>query len=143
MRSRDLAIFFFSLGIFLGFVGGLYDSPISVVNKESDLKVDAEYINGILTASSILFGIWTIVMERKPEGREIIKSEHEHLIMSELFFIPFAFLVISVIFVSLTAVNLFSSQFTLLVCALGFATNAIFIAFALHFYKFKKQSERK
>ena len=64
MRLRNLI---FLLMIFSIFAYGLYDSPFSAANADSDFKVDAEYLNGILTASGILFGIWVIVIERKPQ----------------------------------------------------------------------------
>lgn len=134
MRSRDFILLSFT--IFLVFAYGLYDSPLSTVNRESDFEVEAEYINGILTASGILFGLWFVVIERKPKDG-FKRWQYEHNI-SESFFFCFAFLIISVLLVALTAVNLYSSVFALLFCTISFIINTCIITLTLYFYKFKE-----
>lgn len=133
MRSKKYVLFIFM--ICLLFAYGLYDSPLSVVNRDSDFKVDAEYINGILTASGILFGIWAIIIERMPE-EEVKKWQYKHII-SKGFWFSFVLLIVSVLLVTLTAVNFYSSTFTLLFCTLSFLMNASILTLTLYFYKFK------
>jgi len=117
------------------FAYGLYDSPLSTVNRETDFKVDPEYINGILTASGILFGIWAIIIERIP------KEEHKkrlYKISIKGFWLPFAFFVVFVLLLALTAVNFYSFHLTVIVGTISFLVNAFFLTLALYLYKFRE-----
>jgi len=132
MRAKFLVLFIMFLITIFSY--GLYGSPLYGFG---DSKVDVEYINGILTASGILFGIWAILIERKPKERT--KKWLYETVISESFFFSFAFLITSVLLVCLTAVDIMSSLVTLFVSAFSFFINAFLIAFTLHFYKFREE----
>jgi len=104
-------------------------------NAEIDIEVDAEYINGILTASGILFGIWAIVIERKP--KESVQKWLFGTAIKDCFLIAFIFLTLTVFFVALNALNLFSSLFTLVACSISFFINAFLIVLSLYYYHFR------
>ena len=75
---RSLFIASLAIIILVFFFIGLYDSPISIFTRENAFEVEAEYLSGILSASSILFGIWAIVLEKKPEN-VVYKWLFEHV----------------------------------------------------------------
>jgi hypothetical protein len=45
-------------------------------------SVNPEYINGVLTASSILFGFWFIMLERKPKNERFLGQVRNNLLFS-------------------------------------------------------------
>lgn len=114
------------------FIGGLYASPFAL---KQDFQVQSEYLSGLLTANGILFALWGIIIERKPR-QETERWMYEHTIIIE-FFLPFFLFAVSLFFVTLTALNLFSSVFALVFCSFSFFMNALLITFALYFHKFK------
>jgi hypothetical protein len=111
------------------------------------IQVSAEYTDGILTASSILYGIWGIVitltkpnkkeMSKKPEEEteeETFEKEFERIreyvyknVMPLGFFIMLLFLCIDVFFVVLVSLNIFSQGIALFYTALTFFLNALFL----------------
>lgn len=105
----------------------------------SGFQVQPEYLTGILSASSILFGLWAIIIERKPEG--IFQESTYYKSIPDLFWVSLILLITSVMLVLFTAVELFSSSFTLVVCVLSFVLNAFFLSLALHYYIFRKVSK--
>lgn len=111
-------------------------ASIGVFGLPKDFKVDVEYINGILTASSILFGFWAILIERKPEERTK-KLVYENFI-TKAFFFSFAFLVFSVLSMHFSALNIISSVETLVINTISFCLNAYFLTVTLYYYKFKE-----
>lgn len=121
-------------------IGGLYGTQFSLVHRDAEINVDAQYTNGILTASSILFGIWAIVIERKPEGKtseaERSRWQYENIIPNS-FFICLSFLVFSVLLMALTALGAYSPMWALVVNTIGFMLNVVFLSMTLHYYKFK------
>jgi len=117
---------------------GLYDSPISPIRRGNDLHIDPEYLNGVLTASGVLFGFWAILMEkrlRKPEPPkdtiDVLKLEVFSRGMT-CFFVALVFLIASIVYVCLTALNLFSSEITLIFEVVSFAINASFLALTVY-----------
>jgi hypothetical protein len=98
-----------------------------------NFQVDAAYIDGILTASSILFGFWTMMVQRKPK-QEVEKYEAT----IATFFFSFGTLMLSVVLIFLTALNSCPSVVTLFFVTASFIVNATFLAFLLYELEFKK-----
>ena len=122
--------------ILLVLLYGLYNST-----SKSDIQINSEYINGILTASRILFGIWAVVLGIKPTKTETCDKKTKEwqykTIVSETFFFGFLFLIVDVLFLTLSAVNVFSQEVTLFFTALTFFYNALCLTITLHYYVFK------
>jgi hypothetical protein len=117
---------------YLFLIRGLDASPFAL---KQNLQVQSEYLSGMLTANGILFALWGIIIERKPQkGME--KWIYETSIIVEFFF-PFFLFAASLLFVTLTALNLFSSVLALVFCSLSFFINAALITLALYIHKFK------
>lgn len=139
LRFQYLVLTAFLLPLLLLY--GLYDSPIIHITRESDIQINPEYVNGILTASSILFGIWAFVLGTKPvEGKIYDKRTKEFLyktVVRESFFFGFLFLVVDVLFLTLVSINVFSQSLTLLFTAITFFYNTLFLTITLHYYVFK------
>jgi len=135
MHPKSLIIPSFTIFLIMIFACGLYDSPYSTFNRETDFEVDPEYINGILAASGIFFGIWAIIIERVP------KEEHKkrvYKISIKGFWYPFAFFVVFVLLIPLTAMNFYSFHLTVIVGTISFIANTIFLTLALYLYKFSE-----
>lgn len=107
---------------------GFYGLPL-------DFKVNAEYIIGVLAASSIVFGFWTMLIERKPK-EETKKFLYEHAFRFS-FFISLAVLVGSVVATYFTALDKLYSTFTLWICTTSFCFNLYVVAITLYYFKFK------
>ena len=88
------------------FLWGVY--PLSGITPEEDFDVNPEYFSGILGASSILFGLWMLLLETKPEQSKKPLDEVIFETSVEGFFLSLSFLIVSVITIALTAVDLFS-----------------------------------
>jgi len=56
----------FGILVFILFAWGYYPSPLCPYNPEDDFQIEPEYFSGILGASSILFGLWIITLEKNP-----------------------------------------------------------------------------
>jgi len=108
---------------------GIYGLPIG-------FEVNPEYINGILTASSILFGFWAVLIERQPKERT---ERFRYKILLENFFFSFTFLMLSVVMIYFAALNKLHSVFALSFCLVSFMSNAYFLAMTLYYYKFKRK----
>jgi len=125
----------------LTIVIGLYGSPFAVDTSQSDVTIDPEYINGILTASSILFGMWAVVLGMKPFESEVYdkgtrKFLHKTAVRDTFFFCLF-FLVADVLLIFLVSLGVFSQVITILFTALTFIFNVIFLTMTLYFYVFE------
>jgi hypothetical protein len=138
MKFQAIAIAFI---VIINLPFWLYDSPFAYVTREKDIKIDAEYINGILTASSILFGIWVLVLGIKPfESQVYDKKTREFLrktVVRESFFFCLFFLGANVLFVFLASLSLLSQLFTITFTGLSFLLNVAFLTLTLDFYIFK------
>ncbi len=102
---------------------GLYDLP-------PDFKVDAEYINGILTASSILFGFWVILIQTRPKKR-VQKWKYDNILVWN-FGASVVSLILSVVTMFLGALNKISSVITLSVCMVSFFANTFYLSVDLY-----------
>ena len=133
--SDVIPITFFIVLMIIGLSGLIY-------GLKEGLKVSVVYMNGILTASSILFGFWAILIERKPKKGvkrwqfEVEKWQYQ--IMSKLFYASFTSLLASVLFMYLSALDVVSSVLTLIACTISFYFNAYLVAITLYYYKFKE-----
>jgi len=125
-----LSVFFFCLVLF--FISGLFDSPLSIFNRSEDMQIDPEYLNGVLAASSILFGFWAVVYQmRAPERNTDFFENGFHFKMFGYINSALLLLVISVVFIVLTAFNMFSSAHTLIFEAFSFSVNVLLLASTL------------
>ena len=128
-------IVIFAVGLFFGFYAN---------GKPTDIQVNVEYTNGILTATGILFGIWTIVLGRKPtiikDQRDATKKFQIENYVKEEFFFSLFFLVMDVTFLAFTAVNAFSPLVTLLMVTSSFVYTALFLSLSLYYIVFKEIS---
>jgi len=143
MRMRH-AVWFIIILSGLGFsLYGLYDSPIAQFHHDTDIKVEAEYANGVLTASGILFGIWAIIIGNKPKGSSTQAKVEKWLrtLTCEIFYLCLGFLILAVLFLTLTAVGLFSSVLSLVFSAFSFITNALFLTISVQHYSVAETDE--
>jgi len=88
-------------------------------------EVDVEYINGILTASSILYGFWIVLLQVKSIPREV---------SSVFSFIALFLLLISVLMIYLNAIGLVSSTPALFACMASFIANTFMLFLTLYLY---------
>jgi len=127
-----------AIGVMIFLVYGLHGSPIYGLG---DFEIEVGYINGILTAMSILFGIWAFSLRRRPTGPT--KKFVYDTVIKETFLFAFILLMISVVFVCLTAFKLLSSIATLLFSAFSFSLDAFLIMLTLHYFKFKDYEDEE
>lgn len=121
--------------LFLGFLFlGLYDSPVSIFHIAKDVKVGAEYTNSLLTVSSILFGFWMIIISNKPKHENLSENFFFKTTTIETFYLCFGFLVLSVVFLTLTAIGLYSSAFALVFTSLSCILNSLFLTIFVRHY---------
>lgn len=138
-RQKNQRLIYALFALFLLIAFGLYDSPLTAIKRETDLKVEPEYISGILSASGILFALWAFLIEKKPKER-VAKHGYENIIFPS-FFTSLGFLILSVILVFLTGLDLFSPAYTLGFCTLSFIMNTLLLALTLKYYKFTDSYE--
>ena len=119
------------LAMFLGL------AYITASNMPPDFTVEAEYLTGMLTASAIVFGFWTILIHPKPEERTA-KWLYEE-VLSTLFFLSLGVLVVSVILIYLAALNKLYSAVALFFAIFSFLMNVVNVSLALHSFKFREQ----
>jgi hypothetical protein len=148
------AIGFFVSLLFLFFLLGFQYLPFTnapIIN----FQVNPEYTNGILTTSSILYGIWGFVFATKPSQKDIDEAEEDgekvfstkyrlklslynfQGIIRTVFRIGFFTLVINVVFIVLASCGLFSEGMALIVTAVTFLLNAFFLWLTLDNYVFR------
>lgn len=92
------------------------------------LEVDPEYINGILTASSIAYGLWGFVISRTEKGMD------EYLWIfriGKVFTILLLLLVFSVFTVFFSGLGVIPSTAALYICMWSFLMNAIAMSYTL------------
>jgi len=111
--------------IIVSFVTGIVAQLFHLI--EADF-VNPEYFSGILGASSILFGLWAIVLQQKPKEED--KRLFDYYLV--FFFISLFHLIESVIGIALTAVNLFSPTFALYIGTSSFCFNALMLGFSIY-----------
>jgi uncharacterized protein (DUF2062 family) len=117
------------------------------VQQNPKITVDASYIDGVLTASSILYAFWVILIERKPSKNEKKKIEEQsekkkikdnrQSVIIALFFGAVLFLTSSVCILFLDALGEYPSVYAFMFITISFLYNAYMIALAVC-YKFYK-----
>jgi len=122
MHSKRPTTIYYIMAFALAFQGIF----LTMLLVPEDTQVDAEYINGVLTASSILFGFWAVLMNREL-GVDMRRDIRGPLLWC------LGSLVFSVIFVYLTALNLISSVTALSVCTESFISNSFMVS--IHLYR--------
>lgn len=127
MKRSDYLILLYLVSLMLIISLGTYDRV--------DFVIEPEYTAGILGASSILFGFWFVMLERKPEGirREII---HKHYLRYVLL-MCLVFLASSVVTVFLSALNKLPSIAALIICFINFFNILFLVVFTLWEFTFK------
>lgn len=103
-----------------------------VIGTPEILEVDVGYINGILTASSILFGFWATILGIQP--KDMIEKFLRINVLKLMIFFNIVILAISVIFVYLSAMIKLPSKFALIMVTTSFLTNVMFLGTYLYFY---------
>ena len=107
-----------------------------------DVEVDVGYMNGILTASSILFGFWAILIKRKPKERtnkwQFEAKKWQYQLVARSFYGSLILLMASVLLIYLSAIDMMSSVLTLIFCTMSLFFNAYLIAITLYYYEFKE-----
>lgn len=124
-RSRLLAVPLLALIVFAS--AFLFLTP-------RDFRVDAQYINGILASSSILFGFWVLIVERKNSKEKYRLFLYRELVPSA-FFTAFAILIFSVALVYLQALDQIPSVVTLFFVTIDFFFNAWLVALTIYYYE--------
>jgi len=132
----DVTPYIFGLLLAIIFILGVY------YGLQEEFRIDVEYINGILTASSILFGFWAILIERKPKEEpnqwQSRVKKWQYKLAGTSFYASLFALMLSVLLMYLSALDVLSSVFTLMACVTSFYFNAYLLAMTLYYYKFKE-----
>ena len=120
MKSRKIAYiilaFYFIVMLSLVWVT-FYFVPVS-----AEFEVDAEYINSILTASSILYGFWMVLMQMKSTKKiSLIFS------LGALFVLAF-----SVLVTYLNAIGFVPDVLALYSCMISFLWNTAMLSAVLY-----------
>ena len=102
---------------------------LGLVGTPQDFEVNPEYINGILTASSILFGFWAVIFRRP--SKDIVKR-HIYKAYGKLILINIAILVISTLCIFYSAMDKLSSIDALFAVTLSFCSNAWLLGIGLY-----------
>jgi len=103
----------------------------------SDFEVDPEYINGIIAASSVLYGFWFVVIERRPKEKKLIRYYQR---TGVTIFFSLVFLIGSVFITYLSALNMIQSTYALSSALFSFGWNALCMTTDLYIYKFGGQA---
>ena len=111
---------------------GLILSTVIALFTPINIKIDPEYINGILTVSGILFVFWIYLLE-KPREKHWEKWKLKHII-SYIVFLLFSFLIFSVILRFASAIDFRYSLYALIFVSFSFFINAGFLSIALYFH---------
>jgi hypothetical protein len=114
---------------------GLYASPFASYQPTTEHKIDAEYTNGILTISGIMFGLWGFLLSKKPKRQKdwagwVIFN----IVTVSSFYLCFGLLILSILTLALTGVGLYSPTYTLIICTTCCIYSAVAVASFVHFY---------
>jgi len=108
--------------IFLVFITGLGLSLSHITS------VNPEYTTGVLTASSILFGFWFIMLQREPKNERFVSQVQGNLLSSLIL------LVLTVMLLYFTALSnsALLSEITLFIATMSFILNIFYVLLFLH-----------
>lgn len=93
------------------------------------LEVDPEYINGILTASSIIYGLWGFIISRTEKG---MSGYFWKFNIIKVFTASFLFLAFSVFLLFLSGLRIIHPAYALYVGMNSFLLNAFAMTTTLH-----------
>jgi membrane-associated HD superfamily phosphohydrolase len=137
-KRQKRRLYFFAIMFFVPFLlFGLYYSPIAHVGGLSDFKVDTTLMSVIFGASTILFGIWGIIIREEPKG--VAKKWTRQNVLKESFMICFIYLVFSFIVMFLTALNAFSPILALGWFFVSSIFNASLLLVTINYYYFYEE----
>lgn len=103
---------------------------LALTPEQSEINVT--YINGILTASSILFGFWATLFGIRPKGA-IGKTLYRDVLRGSVFFSIFL-LSLSVVSVFFSAMNGLSSKSACGIVTFSFLMNLGFLGMHMHYH---------
>lgn len=124
MRRFSFYFFMIEVGMILSTVDALF-TPLNI-------KIDPEYINGVLTASSILFVFWIYLLEKpreKPWEKWMLKHATSYVV-----FLLFSLLIFSGILIFASAIDFRYSLHAMIFVAFSFFINALFLSIQLYFH---------
>jgi hypothetical protein len=119
--------------------GGFFFLGWSVHGTNQDYPVNVSYINGILTACGILFGIWVLVLGNRPKKGDVsnpIKLRLFRTTVKDFFFFCLLSLVMDVLAIAFTAIDIFSPVITLFMVTMTFGFTALFLSLSVYTYIF-------
>jgi hypothetical protein len=90
----------------------------------------------MLTASAIIFGFWSILIQEKP--KRIDRENVYRLVLIVLFFFSLTTLILSVVDVYLVACGKVPPSAALWVCMYSFLSNAVNFSIGLYYQKLKE-----
>jgi hypothetical protein len=93
-------------------------------------QVDSEYINGILTALSIVYGFWIMMLGKEP--KEFFERFRYKYYLRDLIYYNVELLFFSILYVFLNAMRMIPSYLTLILLTISFLFNIIFLGIYLH-----------
>jgi len=96
------------------------------------IQIDPEYLNGILTASSILYGFLAVMLGREPK-EYLEKFRYKYFLRGDIYY-SFEILAFSVIYLSLSAVKVIPSTLPLVFLTISFLFNALIVMIHLHYH---------
>jgi hypothetical protein len=107
-------------------------APAPEWGKPETFQIDPEYLNGILTASSILCGFLAVILQREPK-EYFEKFMHKYFLRDSIYYI-LMLLSFSVIYLSLNAAKVIPSELPLIFLTSSFLFNVSILLVFLHFH---------
>jgi hypothetical protein len=96
------------------------------------IQIDPEYLNGILTASSILYGFLAVMLGREPK-EYLEKFRYRYYLRGNIYY-SFEILAFSIIYLSLSAAKVIPSTLPLVLLTTSFLFNAFVLIIHLHYH---------
>jgi hypothetical protein len=100
--------------------------------KPETFQIDPEYLNGILTASSILCGFLAVILQREPK-EYFEKFRYKYFFRDSIYY-TLMLLSFSVICLSLNAAKVIPSELPLIFLTFSFLFNASILLVFLHYH---------
>jgi hypothetical protein len=97
---------------YIWLIAGLLPPIFWYWGKPETIQIDPEYLNGILTASSILYGFLAVMLGRAPK-EYLEKFRYKYFLRGDIYY-SFEILAFSVIYLSLSAVKVIPSTLPLI-----------------------------
>ena len=94
-----------------------------------EVEIDPEYINGILTASSIILGFWAILIEKPPKKKRFG--------IFQVFIVCILMLIGSIMVVYISGFGLLPSSVAFWICIESLLYNSYTLGVGVYYLKFK------